>query len=156
MDRKEVAKFEALAQEWWNPKGPFAPLHALNRARVAFLRQVLTGHFGRTDVGYQPLTGLSVLDVGCGGGLLTESLARLGASVTGIDLTEANVAAAKQHAALDKDLASALRCAARRGTGQRPEAGWALAGSRHSQDLKAQPLTGTASGAQCIFGACTR
>ena len=99
VDPDEIAKFAALAGEWWDPAGKFAPLHRLNPARLTFIRDRIAAHAGRDPLGERPLAGLRVLDIGCGGGLLCEPLTRLGAQVTGIDAAEANVAAAARHAA---------------------------------------------------------
>lgn len=86
VDQQEIAKFDALASRWWDPEGDFKPLHDINPARLAYIRE-------RTDLGAGP-----VLDVGCGGGILAESLARAGATVTGIDMAEAPLAVARLHA----------------------------------------------------------
>jgi 2-polyprenyl-6-hydroxyphenyl methylase/3-demethylubiquinone-9 3-methyltransferase len=99
VDPDEVAKFAALAGQWWDPGGKFAPLHRLNPARLTFIRDRIAAHAGRDPLAERPLAGLSVLDIGCGGGLLCEPLARLGAQVTGIDAAEKNVAVAAHHAA---------------------------------------------------------
>lgn len=99
VDPDEVAKFAALAHDWWDPAGKFAPLHKLNPARLTFLRDRIAAHQGRDPLAERPLAGLRVLDIGCGGGLLCEPLARLGAQVTGIDAAGPNVAAAARHAA---------------------------------------------------------
>ena len=98
IDPDEVAKFAALADEWWDPAGKFAPLHRLNPARLSFIRDRIATHQGRDPSAEPPLAGLSVLDIGCGGGLLCEPLTRLGAAVTGIDAAAENVAAAARHA----------------------------------------------------------
>ena len=98
IDPEEVAKFAALADDWWNPEGQFRPLHRLNPTRLAFIRNRAADHFEREAEEPGPLNGLSLLDIGCGGGLLCEPLARLGAQVTGIDVTDANIAAARAHA----------------------------------------------------------
>lgn len=105
---REAAKFAALAGEWWDPAGPFAPLHAMNPVRCRFLRSALCVAFGRDTAQPRPLAGLRLLDIGCGGGLLAESLARMGAHVTGIDVNEGGIATAQAHAALDPDLAGCL------------------------------------------------
>ncbi|CAI5477940.1 unnamed protein product [Closterium sp. Yama58-4] len=101
VDGEEVAKFEALASQWWDRRGPHAPLHAMSAARVAFVRDAMCRHFGLNADSARPLEGLRVLDVGCGGGLLCEPLARLGATVTGVDVTRVNTQVAAAHAARD-------------------------------------------------------
>jgi 2-polyprenyl-6-hydroxyphenyl methylase/3-demethylubiquinone-9 3-methyltransferase len=98
IDPEEVARFERLARDWWNPAGPMRPLHKLNPVRLEYIRDQACGRFGRDPRAPRPLEGLSVLDVGCGGGLLSEPLARLGASVTGLDPAPTNVAVARLHA----------------------------------------------------------
>lgn len=98
LDPAEIAKFAAMADAWWDPKGDFAPLHRMNPVRLGFLRDQITAHFGRADSGRRPLEGLSVIDVGCGGGLVTEPMARLGATVIGLDGAPESIAAAKAHA----------------------------------------------------------
>jgi 2-polyprenyl-6-hydroxyphenyl methylase/3-demethylubiquinone-9 3-methyltransferase len=99
IDRSEVAKFSDLAPSWWDPAGPMAPLHALNAARVRYVRDAVAAHFGRDAAGKAALAGLRLLDLGCGAGLLAEPLARLGATVTGLDASAEAIAAAKEHAA---------------------------------------------------------
>jgi len=98
VDRSEIAKFEAMAEAWWDPRGKFRPLHRLNPVRVGFIRDRLAKRLGRDPNEAMPLRGLSILDIGCGGGLLTEPLARLGAEVTGIDAAERNIEIARAHA----------------------------------------------------------
>jgi len=98
LDAREVERFRALAKKWWDPKGEFAPLHAIGPERMRFLREELVQHFGREATYAQPLEGLSIADIGCGGGLVSEPLARLGAHVTGIDPAEENISAARAHA----------------------------------------------------------
>ncbi|KAF8069466.1 COQ3 [Scenedesmus sp. PABB004] len=106
LDRREASKFAALADSWWDAAGgPFAPLHALNAARCAFLRRGVCALRGLRRDGAEPFAGLRVLDVGCGGGLLSEPVARLGGEVTGIDVSDEGVAAAAAHAAGDPLLA---------------------------------------------------
>jgi 2-polyprenyl-6-hydroxyphenyl methylase/3-demethylubiquinone-9 3-methyltransferase len=92
----EIDRFDRLSATWWNPTGPMRPLHVVNALRQAHLLERLASHFGRDG---PSLTGLRVLDVGCGGGLLAEPLARRGAQVVGIDASPGNVAAAQRHAA---------------------------------------------------------
>ncbi|MDX2233598.1 MAG: bifunctional 2-polyprenyl-6-hydroxyphenol methylase/3-demethylubiquinol 3-O-methyltransferase UbiG [Hyphomonadaceae bacterium] len=99
LDPAEIAKFAAMADAWWDPKGDFAPLHRMNPARLGFLRTTILAHFARPDAGLRPLSGLTLIDVGCGGGLVTEPMARLGATVTGLDGAPESVAAASAHAA---------------------------------------------------------
>ncbi|MBF0679157.1 MAG: bifunctional 2-polyprenyl-6-hydroxyphenol methylase/3-demethylubiquinol 3-O-methyltransferase UbiG [Devosia sp.] len=94
----EVAKFTAMAEEWWDPKGKFKPLHKFNPVRLSYIREHLIAHFGKDGSAIRPLEGLTILDVGCGGGLLCEPLTRLGATVTGIDAAERNIAIARIHA----------------------------------------------------------
>jgi 2-polyprenyl-6-hydroxyphenyl methylase/3-demethylubiquinone-9 3-methyltransferase len=95
---EEVAKFSAMADDWWDPDGDFRPLHKLNPVRLAYIRDWTLKHFERAENVRKPLEGLRVLDIGCGGGLLTEPLTRLGAEVTGIDAGSRNIAVAKLHA----------------------------------------------------------
>jgi len=99
VDAAEIARFSALAEEWWDPLGQFRPLHRLNPLRLAYVRDRAAAHFGRDPKAGRPLAGLSLLDIGCGGGLLCEPLARLGARVVGIDASERNIAIARAHAA---------------------------------------------------------
>ena len=99
VDAREVAKFAALADQWWDEDGPFRPLHRLNPVRLGFIRDHLAERFGRDIRAPYPLKGLRIADIGCGGGLLAEPLARLGATVTGIDATERNIRVASAHAA---------------------------------------------------------
>jgi 2-polyprenyl-6-hydroxyphenyl methylase/3-demethylubiquinone-9 3-methyltransferase len=101
LDTEEIDRFARLSSEWWDPRGKFGALHRIGPARLAFLRDQMVGHFGRRwagEVGLRPLHGLSVLDVGCGGGLIAEPLARMGARVTGLDPAVANIEAARRHA----------------------------------------------------------
>jgi 2-polyprenyl-6-hydroxyphenyl methylase/3-demethylubiquinone-9 3-methyltransferase len=98
IDPKEVVFYSQLADQWWHEHGKLWPLHRLNRLRSAYLRNVICQHFGRPCDVSMPLKGLSVLDIGCGGGILAESMAALGASVHGIDIVERNIKIAHQHA----------------------------------------------------------
>src|SRR3979490_1546982 len=95
----EIAKFTALADSWWDPEGPFRPLHKFNPARIRFIRDRLARHFGRTARTDADFRGLSLLDIGCGGGLVAEPMCRLGFAVTGIDAGEENIGVARIHAA---------------------------------------------------------
>ena len=98
VDPREVDYYHQLAQLWWDNSGPFWPLHRLNKLRLSYIRAKLCKHFELDERDDQPLKGLEVLDIGCGGGILAESMARLGANVTGIDVVEKNIAIATQHA----------------------------------------------------------
>ena len=97
-DARELERFAHLAAHWWDAAGPLAPLHKLNPTRIAYVRDRICGHLGRDPLGARPLAGLSAVDVGCGGGLLCEPLARLGAAIVGIDLAPTSVQAAAEHA----------------------------------------------------------
>jgi len=98
VDEAEVEKFNRLAAEWWNPDGRMKPLHRVNPVRLSYLRDTLIAQFDRDAKAIQPFGGLSLLDIGCGGGLLSEPLARMGFTVTGIDPARNNVDVAKAHA----------------------------------------------------------
>jgi 2-polyprenyl-6-hydroxyphenyl methylase/3-demethylubiquinone-9 3-methyltransferase len=99
VDRAEVARFARSAEAWWDPSGAFRPLHQLNPVRLGFIRDRLVDHFGRDARAVRPLAGLRLLDIGCGGGLVAEPMARLGADVTGIDAAGEGLAVARAHAA---------------------------------------------------------
>lgn len=106
----EVALFSSIAEQWWDPRGKFAPLHRFNPVRLAFIRDEALARFGRDGRARAPFEGLSLLDVGCGGGLVSEPMRRLGFRVTGIDASARNIGVAAAHAAstgLDVD----YRCA---------------------------------------------
>jgi 2-polyprenyl-6-hydroxyphenyl methylase / 3-demethylubiquinone-9 3-methyltransferase len=98
VDAAEVAKFSAMADEWWDPTGKFAPLHKFNPVRLGFIRDMAASHFEREPKSLAPFHGLSLLDIGCGGGLLSEPMARLGFTVLGADASERNVGTAATHA----------------------------------------------------------
>lgn len=99
VDPVEVERFSRLAKEWWDPKGKFKPLHKFNPVRLGYLKRELCRHFGRDARALDALKGLRILDIGCGGGLVAEPLARLGADVVGIDPSGTNVEVARLHAA---------------------------------------------------------
>ena len=99
VDPAEIERFARIAEEWWDPRGKFAPLHRLNPVRLGFIRDHAAAHWQRNPLSGAPLQGLSLVDIGCGGGLICEPMARLGATVTGIDAAERNVAVARLHAA---------------------------------------------------------
>ncbi|HEV7275528.1 MAG TPA: bifunctional 2-polyprenyl-6-hydroxyphenol methylase/3-demethylubiquinol 3-O-methyltransferase UbiG [Devosiaceae bacterium] len=96
---EELAKFSALAEQWWDPNGKFKPLHKFNPVRLAYIRDKVLAHFGRDGQLRRPFEGLRILDIGCGGGLLSEPMARLGAEVVGADAAERNIRIAELHAA---------------------------------------------------------
>ena len=98
VDPAEVEKFSKIAAEWWDPLGKFKPLHKFNPVRLAYIRDMACLHFDRDRRAKKPLEGLSLLDVGCGGGLVCEPMRRLGAEVTGIDASEKNIKTASVHA----------------------------------------------------------
>ncbi len=98
VDPAEIAKFERMATEWWDIDGKFRPLHKFNPVRLAYVRDVVAEHFGRDPKGARPLSELRLLDIGCGGGLLSEPMARLGAETVGIDPSETNIEVARRHA----------------------------------------------------------
>nr|WP_111301956.1 bifunctional 2-polyprenyl-6-hydroxyphenol methylase/3-demethylubiquinol 3-O-methyltransferase UbiG [Paracoccus saliphilus] len=98
IDPAEIAKFEAMAAEWWDPKGKFRPLHLMNPLRLDYIATQVAVEFGRDRRDLRPFQGLRVLDIGCGGGLVAEPMARLGAEVVGADAAEGNIAVARVHA----------------------------------------------------------
>ncbi|MBR2690212.1 MAG: bifunctional 2-polyprenyl-6-hydroxyphenol methylase/3-demethylubiquinol 3-O-methyltransferase UbiG [Aquamicrobium sp.] len=99
IDAGEVERFSALAAEWWNPNGKFRPLHKFNPVRLAYIRDQIAARFGRDARDAKPFEGLRILDIGCGGGLLCEPMARLGAQVVGADASTTNIEVARLHAA---------------------------------------------------------
>jgi 2-polyprenyl-6-hydroxyphenyl methylase / 3-demethylubiquinone-9 3-methyltransferase len=98
IDPAEVARFDAIAKTWWDESGPMAVLHKFNPVRVAYIRDAVAAHFMRDITALEPLKGLSIVDVGCGGGVLSEPLARLGGNVLGLDPAPTNIAVAKRRA----------------------------------------------------------
>ena len=98
VDPAEIAKFEAMAAEWWDPSGKFKPLHMLNPCRLDYITSQIAGEFDRDLRGPAPFAGLRLLDIGCGGGLLSEPMARLGATVVGADAAAGNLPVARIHA----------------------------------------------------------
>ncbi|MGQ0674108.1 MAG: bifunctional 2-polyprenyl-6-hydroxyphenol methylase/3-demethylubiquinol 3-O-methyltransferase UbiG [Hyphomicrobium sp.] len=98
LDPAEVERFRRMAEEWWDPKGKFRPLHQIGPVRLAFIRDELTRHFKLPATGLKPFSGLTIADIGCGGGLIAEPLTRLGAGVTGIDPATRNIEIARLHA----------------------------------------------------------
>lgn len=98
VDPSEIAKFEAMAAEWWDPNGKFKPLHMLNPCRLDYITTQIAAEFDRDLTAPKAFEGLRILDIGCGGGLLSEPMARLGADVVGADAAERNIPVAKVHA----------------------------------------------------------
>ena len=98
VDDSEVARFSAMADQWWDPTGKFRPLHQLNPVRVGYIKERICARFDRDPKDPHALEGLRILDIGCGGGLLSEPIARMGASVTGADPSETNIEIARLHA----------------------------------------------------------
>jgi len=109
IDHDEIDRFSAMANEWWDPAGKFKPLHKFNPVRLSYIRDRLCEHFGRDPRSLAPLEGLTLLDVGCGGGLISEPMARMGAKVTGIDASEQNIGTAYAHASRS-DIEVDYRC----------------------------------------------
>jgi 2-polyprenyl-6-hydroxyphenyl methylase / 3-demethylubiquinone-9 3-methyltransferase len=99
VDADEVARFSRLARQWWDPRGPMAALHKFNPVRLGYIRDRAAGRFGRDPARLDSLKDLRILDIGCGGGILCEPLARLGAAVVGVDPSASNIAVARDHAA---------------------------------------------------------
>ncbi len=98
VDPSEIAKFEAMAAEWWDPNGKFKPLHMLNPCRLDYITSQIAAEFDRDLSRNAPFTGLRILDIGCGGGLLCEPMARLGATIVGVDAGGSNIPVARAHA----------------------------------------------------------
>ncbi len=91
VDQAEVDRFSAMAREWWDPNGKFKPLHRFSPVRLAYIKREVCRHFGRDERAADAFTGLSFLDIGCGGGLVSEPMARLGATVIGVDPSPVNI-----------------------------------------------------------------
>ncbi len=102
VDRAEVDRFSAMAEEWWDPAGKFRPLHKFNPVRLAYIRDRIAAHYGREATRPGTCKGLRVLDIGCGGGLISEPMARMGADVVGADASESNIEIARRHAELSQ------------------------------------------------------
>jgi 2-polyprenyl-6-hydroxyphenyl methylase/3-demethylubiquinone-9 3-methyltransferase len=136
VDPQEVERFAAHAEAWWDPEGSFRPLHRLNPVRLDYIRQHLTAHFGRSISSLQPFDGLTLLDIGCGGGLVAEPMSRLGFAVTAVDADDQAIAVARAHAeatglSIDYRIATAESVA---GAGQRFDAVLALEIIEHVAD----------------------
>ncbi|WP_375693207.1 MULTISPECIES: bifunctional 2-polyprenyl-6-hydroxyphenol methylase/3-demethylubiquinol 3-O-methyltransferase UbiG [unclassified Bartonella] len=99
IDQSEIDHFSRIATEWWNPQGKFRPLHQFNPTRLAYIREKICLEFNRDPSSLTPFHNLKILDIGCGGGLLSEPMARLGAMVVGVDAAQTNIEVAKTHAA---------------------------------------------------------
>ena len=139
VDRNEIDRFTAQAASWWNPAGAFSPLHRMNPVRLAFIRAQLVAHFGRDMNALHPFDGLSLVDIGCGGGLVSEPMARLGFRVTGIDADNEAIGVARAHAdaaglAIDYRVATAEALA---GAGEGFDAVLALEVIEHVADVAA-------------------
>tara|TARA_B100001057_G_scaffold481838_1_gene556350 strand:- start:269 stop:991 length:723 start_codon:yes stop_codon:yes gene_type:complete len=101
INKKEIEKFSKIASEWWNPEGKFKPLHKFNPIRIKYIKQNIINNFKLKNK-TKPLSGINILDIGCGGGLLSEPMARMGANVTGIDASDKNIRIAKLHSRKNK------------------------------------------------------
>jgi 2-polyprenyl-6-hydroxyphenyl methylase/3-demethylubiquinone-9 3-methyltransferase len=119
VDAVEVEKFSRLAAEWWDPNGKFRPLHAFNPIRLKFIRARAAQYFGREERSLKPFRGLRLLDIGCGGGLLSEPMARMGFTVLGADASDKNVKTAAAHAA-DSGLSLEYRAATAEALAEEP------------------------------------
>ena len=98
VDKREIEQFSSLSNKWWDINGPFSALHKMSNARIEFIKQNATRILIKNKIGVNHLDGLNCLDVGCGGGILSEKLKRLGANVTGIDASKSSIEIAKEHA----------------------------------------------------------
>ena len=101
INKKEIEKFSKIASEWWNPEGKFKPLHKFNPIRIKYIKENIINNFKLKNKS-KPLSGVNILDIGCGGGLLSEPMSRMGANVTGIDASEKNIKVAKLHSKENK------------------------------------------------------
>ena len=101
VNKKEIDKFSKMANEWWDPEGKFKPLHKFNPIRIKYIKENIINNFKLKNK-FRPLSGINILDIGCGGGLLSEPLSRLGANVTGIDASDKNIKIAKLHSKKNK------------------------------------------------------
>ena len=101
VNKKEILKFSKMADEWWNPEGKFKPLHKFNPTRIKYLKENIINNFKLKNKS-KPLSGINILDIGCGGGLLSEPMSRMGANVTGIDASDKNIKIAKLHSKKNK------------------------------------------------------
>ena len=102
INKEEIQKFSELASEWWNPEGKFKPLHMFNPIRIEYILEKIKDHYSIKNQNGNILKGLNILDIGCGGGLISEPMCRLGANVTGIDASEKNIKVAKLHSSKSK------------------------------------------------------
>ena len=96
VNKKEIDKFSKMANEWWDPEGKFKPLHKFNPTRIKYIKENIINNFKLKNK-LRPLSGINILDIGCGGGLLSEPMSRMGANVTGIDASDKNIKIAKLH-----------------------------------------------------------
>ena len=101
VNKKEIDKFSKIADEWWDPEGKFKPLHKFNPTRIKYLKENIINNFKLKNK-FKPLSGINILDIGCGGGLLSEPMTRMGANVTGIDASDKNIKIAKLHSEKNK------------------------------------------------------
>ena len=101
VNKKEIDKFSKMANEWWDPEGKFKPLHKFNPIRIKYIKENIINNFKLKNK-FRPLSGINILDIGCGGGLLSEPMSRMGANVTGIDASDKNIKIAKLHAKKNK------------------------------------------------------
>ena len=123
-DPEEIARFDAMADEWWDETGPAAPLHALNPARISAIRDAAVAHFGREPEALAPLAGLTALDIGCGGGLAVEPLARMGARVTASMLPNARSTRRAATPARPDSTSTIAGARSRSSTGRRSTSFW--------------------------------